>query len=256
MPVSRSGVSRSGQLVAWSNAFFAGQASLDQVVDKTTLDTDGPHRVVGLPGRLADADAVAPLRELLVAWRRAGQPARVVLPVPGDVRGLAGPAQFRDQALEAGEAAVAGQLGVVPEIIEFTPSSAPWSVTWTAWALGAPGVDYESVADAQYGLSTAIRETASALAAADVVGRSGGDPESLHYARRAGERLRLPPSHPPRAVALIAQAERLGAILDLARADPVGGAVDRRGMAARDSALRPLAVAVRRARVAGYSALG
>jgi hypothetical protein len=43
-------------------------------------------------------------------------------------------------------------------------------------------------------------------------------------------------------------------VLDLALADPAGGAVDRMGMAARTSALRPLATAVRRARLAGYNA--
>ena len=48
-------------------------------------------------------------------------------------------------------------------------------------------------------------------------------------------------------MALVAQAERLQAVLDLAALDPVGGAYDRTGMAARREALRPLAVAVRRA---------
>jgi hypothetical protein len=55
-------------------------------------------------------------------------------------------------------------------------------------------------------------------------------------------------------VALLAQAERLQAVLDLALSDPAGGAIDRMGMAARTSALTPLATAVRRARLAGYNA--
>jgi hypothetical protein len=55
-------------------------------------------------------------------------------------------------------------------------------------------------------------------------------------------------------VALLAQAERMQAVLDIAASDPLGGAVDRFGASARTAALRPLATAVRRARVAGYNA--
>ena len=44
------------------------------------------------------------------------------------------------------------------------------------------------------------------------------------------------------------------AVLDLAAEDPEGGAIDRFGMSARAGALRPLAMAVRRARLAGYNA--
>ena len=169
------------------------------------------------------------------------------------MRGLTGPTGFREVALDAGEAVVTGLLGAVPEVVDFSPSSAPWEVTWRVWALDPGPVDHESVADAQYELTTAIRETATALVAADVGGGAGSG-EALRDARHAGEYLSLPPGHPPRAVALLAQAERMAAVLDLALADPAGGAVDRIGMVARDSALRPLATAVRRARVAGYNA--
>ncbi len=238
---------RCGPLAAWANAFVVGRVSLDQVVDEATWPTDAAHRVDGLP----DASS---LRDLVVAWRRTGEPVRTVLPVPGDVRGLPGPAAFRDAALTAGEAVLAGELGAVPETVHHAPSSAPWDVTWTVWAVHPVAEDHVSLPDAQYDLTTAIRETAAALAVADVAGR-GGDADALHEARRASERLRLPPGHPPRAVAVLAQAERMAAVLELALADPVGGAVDRMGMAARDSALRPLTVAVRRARLAGYNAL-
>ena len=49
------------------------------------------------------------------------------------------------------------------------------------------------------------------------------------------------------AVALLAQAERMQAVLDLASEDPVGGAFDRLGMNARGAVLRSLRTAVRRA---------
>jgi hypothetical protein len=241
---------RSGPLAAWSAAFFAGRVSLDQVAD-AVAGTDAPHHVVGLPAFPLEP---ARLREVLVAWRRAGGSVRVVLPVAGDVRGVPGPAAFRSAALEHGEAAVGPGLGIVPERIEFHPSSAPSTVLWQAFPVEPVPVDYVSVADAQFELTTAIRESASALSAADVAGWVDDIADTLHDARRAGEHLNLPPGFPPRAVALVAQAERLQAVLDLAFSDPTGGAIDRTGIAARTAALRPLATAVRRARLAGYNA--
>jgi len=240
-------VLRSGVLAAWSAAFATGRVSLDQVVDAVTGD-DAPHRVAG------GAFDGAPLHDVLAHWRRAGASVRAVLPVAGDVRGVPGPAPFKAAALEQGEAAVGTGLAIVPEPVDFYPSSAPPTVSWHAFATEPAPVDYVSVPDAQYELTTAIRESATALFAADVAGAVDDIADALDDARRAGEHLDLPPGFAPRAVALIAQAERLQAVLDLALADPAGGAVDRMGMAARTSALRPLATAVRRARLAGYNA--
>ena len=115
-------------------------------------------------------------------------------------------------------------------------------------------VDHLQLGDVSFELTTAIREAAVALSAADVAGGAADITEALRNARRAGEHLNLPPKFPPRAVALLAQAERMQAVLDLAADDPAGGAIDRFGMSARASALRPLAAAVRRARLAGYNA--
>ena len=243
-------VVRSGPLAAWAAACFAGRVSLDQAAD-AVAGADAPHQVGGLP--TSDVELV-PLREVLLAWRRAGGAVRAVLPVAGDVRGLPGPAAFRTAALEAGEAAVAATLGVVPAVIDYWPSSAPTPVRWQAFSLEPAPADHTSVADAQYELTTAIRESASALAAAEVAGYRDDITNPLHDARRAGERLNLPPGFPSAAVALLAQAERMQAVLDLALADPTGGAVDRAGIAARRVALQPLVTAVRRARIAGYNA--
>jgi len=240
-------VLRSGVLAAWSAAFFAGRVSLDQVVDAVTAD-DAPHRVSG------GADDGAPLHEVLATWRRGCGSVRLVLPVAGDVRGVPGPAAFKAAALEQGEGVVGPGLGIVPEVVDYYPSSAPPTVTWQAFELEPAPADFVAVADAQYELTTAIRETATALFAADVAGGVDDIADALQDARRAGEHLHLPPGFPARAIGLLAQAERLQAVLDLAFADPAGGAVDRMGMAARTSALRPLATAVRRARLAGYNA--
>ncbi len=156
---------------------------------------------------------------------------------------------------DAGQAAFGGGLGVVPELIEHGPSSAPPTMLWHAYEVGAAPVDVIPLGDAQYDLGTAIRDCASDLARAGVAGSATGIGDALHDARRASERLVLPPGFPPRAVAILAQAERLSAVLDLAAADPVGGAIDTKGVAARRDALRPLELAVRRARLAAYNAL-
>jgi hypothetical protein len=241
-------VPRSGALAAWTAAWLAGRVSIDQVVDAVT-GRDLPHRVDPLGEFDPELDS---LRDVLVAWRRGGGQIRVVLPVAGDVRGLPGPAPFRSAALEAGEAVVGAGLGVVPEVTEHPVTSAPPAVLWRAFEIDPAPPDELAVVDAQYELTTAVRESASALAAADVAG--GAETSSLVAARRAGEVINVPPGFPQRAIALLAQAQRLQAVLDLALADPSGGAVDRTGIAASASALRPLATAVRRALVAGYNA--
>jgi hypothetical protein len=242
--------SRCGALAAWANAFFAGAVSLDQAVD-AVVGTDRMHTVVGLP---SFPDPPVPLREAVVCWRRAGGAVRVALPVPGDVRGLPGPQAFRAAALAAGEAAFGSGLGLVPTVLDPAPSSAPPSVQWSAYPVAPAPPDDCSVPDAQYELTSAIRESARALVVAEVAGQRGDVAAQLGDARRAGERVNLPPGYPPRAVTLLAQAQRLQAVLDLAAADPLGGAVDRAGAAARADTLRSLATAVRRAQVAAYNA--
>jgi len=238
---------RSGPLAAWMSAWFAGDVGPDEVVDAVTLD-DAPHQVSGL-----GIDLV-PLREVLTMWRREGSPVRLVLPVSGDVRGVPGPAEFRSAALEAEEAVCSGTLALVPEVTDYWPSSAPSTVVWHAHVVTEAAPDYQQLGEVAFELTTAIREAAVALMAADVAGGAADVTDALRDARRAGEHLNLPPNFPPRAVALLAQAERMQAVLDLAADDPEGGAIDRFGMSARASALRPLAAAVRRARLAGYNA--
>ncbi len=239
---------RSGPLAAWTCSWLAGAASSDEVIRAVTRD-DAAHTVEGL-----GADGAPPLSAALIALRRAGQRARLLLPIAGDVRGVPGPAPFRDAALAAGEAVYAGGLGLVPAVIERGPSSAPPAVIWRAFAVAQAPTDYLAVTDARYELTSAVRECASAISAAHVSAWIEGADADLANARRAGERLNLPPGHPAEAVSLLAQAERLQAVLDLAARDPLGSAIDGCGMAVRTQALHLLATAVRRARIAGYNA--
>ncbi len=202
------------------------------------------------------AGGLGSVADVLVAWRRAdSRGVRAVFPAAGDVRGLPGPAGFRTAAIDAGSAVWTSALGVVPVRVARTVSSARELVVWHAYDIGEAPLDHVQVDEAAHDLGAAIRESASALSAAEVAGRGADVREELDDARRAGERLNLPPGFPQRAVLLLAQAERLAAVLDVAAGDPHGGAIDRHGVQARAEALRPLTTAVRRARVAGYNAL-
>jgi len=243
---------RCGPLAAWLSAWQLGQVGPDEVVDAVTCD-DARHLVSGLPDA---AGELVGLRELIVRWRLDGGGVRAVFPAPGDVRGVPGPSGFLGAAVEAGEAACGAALGAVPEYVDFSPSSAPPTVIWHVYEIEDVPPDYLQLGDVQYELTTAIREAASALAAADVPGWMDEFGPALRNARRAGERLNLPPGYPSRAVALLSQAERLQAVLDVAARDPIGGAHDRTGITTRSEALRPLERAVRRALIAGYNAGG
>jgi hypothetical protein len=239
-----------GPLAAWATAWLAGTSSSDEVLSAVALDGGAQH-VHGLDG----SDAAVPLSRALIEWRLRRNVVRLILPVPGDVRGVPGPAAFRTAALEAGQAAYGGGLGLVPHVPEHHLSSAPPPVRWQAYQVAAAPEDLLSVADAQHDLAEAIRDCAGALADATTARWTDETAHGLALARRAGESVNLPPGYPPRAVQLIAQAQRLQAVVALAEANPTGDAVDRRGVAVRAAALQPLATAVRRALLAGYNAL-
>ncbi|HST64541.1 MAG TPA: hypothetical protein VLM05_05075 [Mycobacteriales bacterium] len=240
---------RSGVFAAWASAWLAGEAAYDDVVARVTGD-DEPHRVTGLPG----AEGERPLGWALPLLR-SPVGVRVVLPVAGDPRGLPGPGPFTTAALTAGEAVVGRGIGLVPQVT--THGSAldrTESVLWTAYGIGEPAPDPLTVAEAEHDLTAATRDAASALAALDVASWRPEVADGLARVRR-GVTPDLPPGHEARAVRLLASADRLSAVLDLARADAPGGAVTGTEARARDDALRPLAAAVRRARLAAYNAV-
>src|SRR6185312_9934224 len=120
-----SGHRRCARLAAWGSAWLAGAASFDQVLDAVA----GRGRVIGGAG--FDSPGVHPVGVALADWKRAGTPAlRLALPVPGDVRGLAGPAEFQDAALRAGQAVYGTDFGVTVLVGPETPSSAGREVVW------------------------------------------------------------------------------------------------------------------------------
>jgi hypothetical protein len=237
-----------GRFAVWATAWLAGRTSYDEALDALLGDT--AHRVTGLPGA---PDAVQ-LSEALTALRGLGERRfRLVLPVPGDVRGLPALPGLAPLALESGQAAVGDRLVLVPEDLGADV------VQWTAFSLdGAPppAPPVEGNLRAVSGaLDLAVGDAARVLARLDVARWNPEVPTLLTGLARTAPAPPLPHDHDPLAVSILGRAERLARVLDLAAADAPGAAVNHSQAAARDSALRPLGDAVRDAITAAYNAV-
>jgi hypothetical protein len=291
-------------LSLWANAWLAGKAAPDDVLDALSLWA--PKQSVtaydavaaghtGLPWPdVHDAGTVTLLQTLRAAVGRsslapAGLPGRlrgtinVVLPVPGDVRGLAPGTQFERDALAAGEAVIitnpadpATAVGLVPEFSYTDPDEpcddlAPelCALSWTVYSLpGPPVFDHYELGDAEYTLRSAVRSAADALgeiglaAASDVDDPRGLVEQLLESARQH----RIPDHAPTRALRVLENAAHVDAIIavsaGLSRSSDSPG--DRIAVAITQSssqaqiatdALRPLTTVVRSARMAAVSAI-
>ncbi|MFD7082731.1 hypothetical protein ACFYXV_28125 [Streptomyces sp. NPDC002181] len=248
---------RSGRLAAWGNALLAGLVSPDEAV-LSIVGEDAVHRVEGLPGESGPVGltlALGRLRALGVSGLR------VALPAPGHPLGLSGPPEFNARALEAEEAVVAvgAALGLVPEVAEAGPAPGDLhvSVTWHCLPVReAPPADVPSLGEAERELAEALREATVVLTRLDVAG-SGPVAEaalSAYRARADAGREVLAPGYPPRAVRVLALAQRVDLLVSLAYEHGPGGAVAASEMAARAEALRPVERVARRALVAAYNA--
>ena len=262
---------RAGRLVAWTRAWQAGAVPFDALVD--AVQVGGPQRVAPAGG----TEPAVPLGRVLIELGPVSP--RLVLPVSGDPRGLPGPGPFTDAALAAGEAVVAGGVGLVPvgqlaarasgRSATAGGLSAPagglsarargWSAppggpTWWTYDVPAGPDDPLTLAEAEHGLTDAVRETASALRDLDVARWRPELDAALAGLRMPAPASELPPGYPARAHRLLAQADRIDSILALAGRDAPGGAVGTGAAVARERLLRSVGTAVRRARMAAYNA--
>ncbi len=257
---------RSARLAAWGTAVLRRDAGVRAAVHAVTGD-DEPHEVQpldGLPtGPDSDSDG-ADLPGLLSGLARLGVAGlRVVLPRPGDLLGLPGPAGFNQDAVAAGECVLTEPLpdgrswGLVPQVTPFGSAWEPGTlVTWQLHEVPARRVtDVGSLAEAERDLREALRTATEALAALDV-GRWREDvADRIAGLRGAGLPAgALPPSAPPRSAAVLATALRIGAIVALATEDD-GGAVTLHEAGARRDTLRGLDTVARRAVTAAVNAL-
>jgi hypothetical protein len=237
-----------GRFAAWATAWLTGRASYDDTLDALVGDT--AHRVTGLPG----TDEAIPLGWALSALRGAGERRiHLVLPVPGDVRGLPRVPGLAQLAVETGQAAVGERVALVPEPL------GPEVVQWTAFDLtGAPPVPPRvegSLRAVSGALDLAVGDAARTLARLDLARWHPEVPALLTGLAQVAHVPGMPPGTDPVAMSLLARAQRLATVLDLALSDAPGGAVTHRQAAARDDALRPLGDAVREAITAAYNAV-
>ena len=238
-----------GLLATWGTAFLQGRVSADDLI--TAVGGDQPQRVAGLdddPTPLGVAVALATLR-------RAGASAlRPVLPVPGDVLGVPGPASFVRAATAAGQAVLTvgpPWWGLVPEEPEGEAGPVVWRALRVDPQIGPAGLP--SLAEADRALAEALRESTAAMAGLDLAGGRDEVETDLARAWRRVPRAALPEVLPARAIALLDRATRVTAILAVADRHQ-GAAVTAAEAAARRAALRPLATAARHAVVAAFAA--
>lgn len=153
-------------LSIWANAWLAGKAAPDDVLDALSLwaptQSVAAYDAVaaghtGLPWPdVHDAGTVSLLQTLraAVGRRRLRGTINVVLPVPGDVRGLAAGTQFEHDALAAGEAVIVANpedpgsaVGLVPEFsygdVDEAAQSEPLTpelcaLSWMVYSLPGP----------------------------------------------------------------------------------------------------------------------
>ncbi|MGH3712564.1 MAG: hypothetical protein ACRDT4_03765 [Micromonosporaceae bacterium] len=240
----------SARMVPWVRAWRAGLVPYDDVAGRVSGGDE--HLCRDLPGTWRDV----PLAEGLASFSSLGpDQVRLVLPAPGDPRGLPGPGAFTGAALLRGEGVIAGGYGLVPELTEHRSGSGDvWhTVTWHGFAFDAepaPPPDAPSTAEAEADLSTALAETTDTLASLDVARWRPELGEALTALRRTGDVTELPPGYDPRSRRLYARASVLRRVLALAAEDPIGGAVNAYEAQQRAAALRPLDTACRRAMMA------
>ena len=223
----------SAVLAMWLDAVRAGRAGPDDLA--AAVRGDDPHHVVtGLPGHGA-----LELEELSAVL--AG-PVSLALPAPGDPVGLGGPAEFNLAALEAGEAVVAGTIGLVP--LEDART-----VVWCAHPADAvPWVDERETASE---LRLALVDVTRRLVDLDVAAWRPDIPDLL-LNQRQRPLLPLPPGYDGRRLETTERAVLCLDILELARSGD-GGAVSAYEMDRRRAALDDLDRAARRALVGACS---
>jgi hypothetical protein len=278
-------------LSLWANAWLAGKAAPDDVLDALSLWA--PKQSVtaydavaaghtGLPWPdVPDAGTVTLLQTLRAA---VGRPAVSASPgVPGRLRGLAAGTQFERDALAAGEAVIIANpddpttaVGLVPEFaygdLDETDDDVGLpelcALSWTVYSLpGAPAFHHHELGDAEYALRSAVRSAADALGAIGLGATSDvDDPRGLvEQLLESARQHRIPDHAPSRALRVLENAAHIDAIIavsaGLSRSDSpadriVAGITQSSSQAQiATDALRPLTTVVRSARMAAVTAI-
>lgn len=274
----------SATLSVWANAWLAGRAAPDDVLDAlscwaptqsvTAYDSVAAGRT-GLPWPdVDDAGVVSLLQTLRTAAGRpsTGEPSiAVVLPIPGDVRGLAPGTQFQRDAISVGEAVIVTHpddpgraVGLVPEFVYDDPDdelAVPElaALAWTVYSLpGGPVLEHIELGEAEYDLRLAVRSAADTLTAIGLgtAGVDVDDPRGMvEQLLESTRHHQVPAPAPSRALRVLENAAHVDAIITVsAGLSRIGTQSLSEAQIATD-ALRPLAAVVRSARMAALSAI-
>ena len=239
---------RSTRFVAWVRAWRAGLVPFDDLADEIAGDEE--HLVADAPGTWTDVPLSAGLP---VFAKLHPDDVRLVLPAPGDPRGLPGPGPLTGAAMLAGEAVMTTEFGVVPEVRTHTSGSGVTfeTVLWRFIPAGEwrPGFQM-GAAEAESELTHALAEATTQLTRLDVAHWRPELAGALQALRRPESTATLPPGFDPRARRLFARAGVRDPVLALAEHNAPGGAVNGYEAQQRDAALRPLTAACRQALVA------
>ncbi len=241
----------------WASAWLNGAAASDDVLDALLVWGEA-HDVVAADAPAAEAfdlplafnRAATPVQLLLALRSQGAKSMHLLLPVPGDVRGLGGGGPFTDTALRVGEAAVMPDLGfgLVPEAI------AEGLMRWTVYSVPNAGVlEYRPLGEAEHGLTDAIRASAGALQTLDVASDRPGVRAELSARLRSTTDPPWPAGMPGRSLRVLQRSEEIAAILAIAQSDEPGGALSASAANRRAEALRPLTEAIRNARYAAVN---
>jgi hypothetical protein len=271
-------------LSVWANAWLAGAAAPDDVLD--ALSQWAPRHSVtaydavaaegtGLPW--PDVNHSGTMSLLQTMRTAAGIPTgvpvmSVVLPVPGDVRGLPAGTQFQRDAVAAGEAVVitsgpsSRTTGIVPDLeydesetYDDSADAEPSGLSWTVYSLPtAPIAEHIDLGEAEFALRSAVRSAADALGAirAEAGGLDVADPRKLvEQVMESTGQHRAPDHAPSRALRVLENAAHIDAIVTVSSGlMPIGLQSSSEAQIANE-ALRPLSAVVRSARLAAVGAI-
>ncbi|MBF6192661.1 hypothetical protein [Nocardia implantans] len=263
--------SPSATLTVWASSWLAGCSAPDDVLaalhawaPKHTIAAGDP--ITGgrtdLPwsahGYQPGSGVMALLKVIRETMAQPGAQLRLVLPVPGDVRGIPAGTAFAADAIEAGEGMLIGVpgaegTGLIPHWAE--DDTLQWTV-YSAPVPAAPGSDM-SLGEAEYAMREAVRDAADALMKlhTTALGAADSDPRELIEAELADySRHDYPESIPLRARRILDTADHVAAILTVAQREPASAPTSASAIGAQESLLRPLWDAIRAARLVAVHA--
>lgn len=273
-------------LSVWSNAWLAGRAAPDDVLDAlsdwapahsvTAYDAVAAGRT-GLPWPDMDGTgAMSLLQTVRVATGPRGEgwspgpSIGLALPVPGDVRGLPAGTQFQADALDAGEAVLVRAadgtaIGLVPTFEwedaddDETSDEATVPVTALLWSVYSlpdfPVSDHMDLGEAEYSLRSAVRSAAEALDGLKLAAGEDDPRAIVEDLLQANRHHRVPDHAPERALRVLNTAAHVDAIITVSSGVAPISTQSASQVQIADVAIRPLAAVVRAARSAAISAI-